>query len=130
MAAAAYTLGTNMLTKYAVGRARPSDELGNGSFGGFTSAAAQSSFASNHVALAVALVTPFAQRYDAPWLYVVAGTSALGRIQSREHWLSDTVAAGLVGYAIGSLAHQQQVSARRSLRLTATPQSVSATWSF
>jgi membrane-associated phospholipid phosphatase len=130
LTAAAYTIGGNLLTKYAVGRARPADELGNGHFDGLSSTAAQSSFASNHVALAFALVTPFAQQSDNPWLYGLAASTALGRIQSREHWLSDTVAGGLMGYAIGSLTYEQQRGGKRTVRLSATPQSVNASWSF
>ena len=130
LTAAAYTIGGNLITKYAVGRARPADELGSGSFSGFTSSAAQSSFASNHVALAFALATPFAQQYDNPWLYALAATTGLGRIQSREHWLSDTVAGGLMGYAIGSITYESQHGGKRSLRISATTQSVIANWSF
>ena len=130
LTAAAYTMGGNLLTKYAVGRARPADELGNSSFAGFTPTAAQSSFASNHVALAYALVTPFAKQSDNPWLYGLAGFTAVGRIQSREHWLSDTVAGGLMGYAIGSLTYEQQLGGKRTVRLSATTQSVDASWSF
>ena len=130
LTAGAYTMGGNLLTKYAFGRARPSDELGNGQFNGFTGDAAQSSFASNHVALAFALVTPFARQYDNPWLYALATTSALGRIQSRDHWLSDTVAGGLMGYAIGSITYESQHGGKRSLRISATPQSVNASWSY
>jgi membrane-associated phospholipid phosphatase len=130
LTAAAYTIGGNLLTKYAVGRARPADELGNSSFNGLTSSAAQSSFASNHVALAFALVTPFAQQNDNPWLYALAATTGIGRVQSREHWLSDTVAGGLMGYAIGSLTYETQRGGKRSLRLSATTQSVNANWSF
>ncbi len=130
LTAAAYTVGANLLTKYSVGRARPADELGNGSFNGLTSTAAQSSFASNHVATAFALVTPFAQQYDKPWLYALAASSGLGRIQSREHWLSDVVAGGLLGYTIGSLTYEQQRGLKGSVRLSATPSSVSANWTF
>jgi membrane-associated phospholipid phosphatase len=119
-----------MLTKYAVGRARPANEMGNSSFNGFTPTAAQSSFASNHMALAFALVTPFARQNDNPWLYALAASTAIGRIQSREHWLSDTVAGSLMGYAIGSLTYEQQRGGKRSVRLSATMQSVSAAWSF
>jgi len=129
LTAAVYTVGGNLLTKYAVGRARPADELGSSSFNGFTNTAAQSSFGSNHVALAFALATPFAQQYDNPWLYGLAATTALGRIQNREHWLSDTVAGGLMGYAIGSITFQQR-NGKAGVRLTATPQSVNAHWSF
>lgn len=130
LTAAAYTLGLNAVTKFTVGRARPLDELGRDHFDGFGSSAAQSSFASNHAALAFALVTPFAQQYDKPWLYALAATTALGRIQGREHWASDTVAGGLLGYAIGSLLSEQQLGRKRGVRLSATPQSIDASWSF
>jgi len=130
LTAAALTLGTNALTKYAVGRARPLEDRGAGQFDGFQATAAQSSFASNHVALAFAIATPFAQAYDQPWLYGLAASTAVGRLQSREHWLSDTVVGGLMGYAIGSLAHQQQQSHRRVPRLSVGDRSVTASWSF
>jgi membrane-associated phospholipid phosphatase len=127
--AGAYTLGASLLTRYAVGRARPYQELGNTHFDGFNNSAFQSGFTSNHVSLAFALATPFAQKHDMPWLYGVAALTALGRIQSRDHWLSDTVASAAMGYAIGSLVGQQQNS-DRGVRLMVTPQSVKATWSF
>jgi hypothetical protein len=44
-----------------VGRARPIDEQGSSSFSGFNSQAAQSGFPSNHMGIAFAVVTPFAQ---------------------------------------------------------------------
>jgi membrane-associated phospholipid phosphatase len=80
--------------------------------------------------VAFALATPFAQQYNMPWLYTAAASTALGRLNDREHWLSDTVAGGLMGYAIGSLLFEQQQGRRRAMRLSATPQSIDATWSF
>jgi len=130
LTAAAYALGLNAVTKFAAGRARPLDEMGSGHWDGFSSSAAQSSFASNHMALAFALVTPFAQQYDKPWLYALASTTALGRIQNREHWASDAVAGALMGYAIGSLVSEQQLGRKRGMRMSATPQSIQASWSF
>ena len=62
--------------------------------------------------------------------FIALWITALWRIQSREHWLSDTVAGGLMGYAIGSLSYEQQQGGKRSVRLSATPQSVDASWSF
>ncbi len=130
LVAGAYTMGVNAVTKYVIGRARPADNVGSNSFQGLTDLSAQSSFTSNHVALAFAIATPFAQQYNQPWLYGLAGISAVGRIQEREHWLSDTVAGGLMGYAIGSITSQQRARAHSGLRLTATLQSVDATWLF
>lgn len=127
--AGAYTVGASVLTRYAVGRARPYQELGNTHFDGFSSGAWQSGFTSNHVALAFALATPFAQQHDMPWLYGAAALTAVGRIQSRDHWLSDTVGSALMGYAIGTLVGQQQRSPK-DMQLTVTPQSVRADWQF
>jgi hypothetical protein len=127
--AGAYALGASFMTRFAVGRARPYQELGNASFDGFNTGAFQSGFTSNHVSLAFALATPFAQKHDMPWLYGVAGLSAVGRIQSREHWLSDTVASAFMGYAIGTLVGNQQ-NPDKGVRYTVTPQSIEANWKF
>jgi hypothetical protein len=127
LTAAAYTWGANLVTRYTVGRARPFEEKGSGSFNGFSGDSAQSGFASNHVAVAFALATPFAQRHDMPWLYGLAAASAFGRVQQREHWTSDTVAGAFIGYAIGSMLTDQSHS-KSGMRLSVTPQAVLATW--
>ena len=127
--AGAYTLGAGLLTRYAVGRARPYQELGNAQFDGFQSGSFQSGFTSNHVSLAFALATPFAQKHDMPWLYGVAGLTALGRIQTRDHWLSDTVGSAIMGYAIGTLVGRQSDN-KDGANVELTPNSVKATWSF
>ena len=128
LTAAAYTYGINFATRYAVGRERPTQGQGNSSFNGFNSKASQSGFASNHVATAFALVTPFAQQYDMPWLYGLAAATSFGRVQKREHWVSDTVAGALLGYTIGSMLSDQ--SKPSGMRLSVTPQSVEAHWAF
>ena len=127
--AGAYTIGASALTRFVVGRSRPKDNMGSSNFDGFNSAAFQSGFPSNHVALAFALATPFAQKNDMPWLYGVASLSALGRIQSRDHWLSDTVGGAFLGYAIGSMVGNQAKSPK-DMRLSVTPRSVQADWAF
>lgn len=91
--------------KYAVGRARPADGLGPADFDPFRRSDA--SFPSNHVTVMWAAVTPFAAEYDAPWLYGVAALSNAGRIASRQHWFSDTVASSLLGYAMGKFFWEQ-----------------------
>jgi membrane-associated phospholipid phosphatase len=99
----AFALGANQVLRAGVGRARPNQELGSQHFEPFSAQGLKSGFASNHTAAAFALATPFAQTYDMPWLYGAAGLTAIGRVQSRQHWLSDTVAGGVLGYAIGSV---------------------------
>src|SRR6266571_1417267 len=104
--AGATGLFANLGIKYAVGRARPADEKGPADFEPFRRSDA--SFPSNHATVTWAAVTPFAREYDAPWLYGVAALANAGRIASREHWLSDTVASSLLGFAIGDFFWQER----------------------
>ena len=85
--------------KLAVDRSRPGEERGATDFG--HEKRADSSFPSLHTALAWSIITPVAQRYDAPWLYGVAALTNLGRVAGRDHWLSDTVAGSVLGYVVG-----------------------------
>lgn len=127
--AAALTLGANLVTRFSVGRARPIEHKGSTSFNGFGPDSGQSGFGSNHVALAFALATPFAQKHNMPWLYAVAASTALGRVQQREHWLTDTMAGAMMGYAFGSLLTDQQQD-QSGMRFSLSPQAVTAQWSF
>jgi membrane-associated phospholipid phosphatase len=97
--------GVSMATKRLVGRARPYEEKGAFSR---TAKRSDASFPSNHAAVAFAAVTPFAQEFDAPWLYGLAAVGSMGRVADREHWVSDVVAGGVIGYAIGSWLWQAQ----------------------
>lgn len=119
--------GVSMATKRIVGRARPDEELGTFSRSGKRSDA---SFPSNHAAVAFAAVTPFAQEYDAPWLYGLAAVGSMGRVADRKHWVSDVVAGGVVGYAIGSWLWQAQRDDSKS-RFAIVPgaREIAVTWS-
>jgi len=85
--------------KLAVDRSRPSEDRGASDFG--HEKRSDSSFPSLHTALAWSVLTPVAQRYDAPWLYGVAALTNVGRVAGRDHWLSDTVAGSVLGYVVG-----------------------------
>ena len=111
--------------KVAVDRARPTDGLGTASFG--QTRRQQSAFPSLHATLAWAVVTPYAEHFDAPWLYGVAALTNAARVGGRRHWLSDTVAGAVFGYAVGDYAYRRsRTAADRSpgARLWVTPQSV------
>jgi membrane-associated phospholipid phosphatase len=82
------------------------DDLGPSDFDPFNRPDA--SFPSNHVTVMWAAVTPFAKEYDAPWLYGLAALTNVGRVASREHWLSDTVAGSLLGFALGEFFWEQR----------------------
>ena len=131
LTAAAYTLGTNTLLRASLGRARPSENLGANHFQGPGPGAAQSGMASNHVSFAFALATPFAQQYDMPWLYAAAASTALGRVHSEEHWVSDTVAGALLGYAFGSMLQNERRALERGWSLGSNgPGNVVARWRY
>ncbi|TQK07483.1 YjbH domain-containing protein [Herbaspirillum sp. SJZ107] len=112
--------------KRIVGRARPDENLGQWERAPKRS---DSSFPSNHSTIAFAAVTPFAQEYDAPWLYGLAAAGAMGRTANRQHWVSDVVAGGLVGYAMGSWLWQSQRTNRpSSFAITPSPKQISVAW--
>ena len=108
MQSIAAATGFSVLGKYAVGRARPDEEQGPWSRVGTGYSRSNASFPSGHSAVSFAAVTPFAKEYDAPWLYGVAALGAAGRVAGRKHWVSDTVAGSVIGYAVGSWLWQAQ----------------------
>jgi membrane-associated phospholipid phosphatase len=117
----------SMATKRIVGRARPSEGLGQWSK---ASDRSDASFPSNHSTVAFAAVTPFAQEYDAPWLYGLAAATSLGRTAGRQHWVSDVVAGGVVGYAMGSWLWQaQRDNSGSKFAVAPGPKSLSVAWS-
>ena len=85
--------------KVVIDRSRPREDRGAADFG--HEKRSDGSFPSLHTALAWSVLTPIAQRYDAPWLYGVAALTNVGRVASRDHWLSDTVAGSVLGYVVG-----------------------------
>ena len=99
---AAVAGGGSLLIKQLVNRARPEADKGHWATQSVGQSRSDSSFPSNHAAVAFAVATPFASEYDAPWLYGVAAAASLGRTAERKHWLSGTVAGGLLGYATGT----------------------------
>jgi membrane-associated phospholipid phosphatase len=119
--------GLSMATKYAVGRARPTEE--RGTWERTAHGRKDASFPSNHAAVAFAAVTPFAQEYDAPWLYGVAALGSLGRVANRQHWVSDVVAGGVLGYAVGSWLWQAQRDDSKSrFSINPGPKEISIGW--
>ncbi|MES2319266.1 MAG: YjbH domain-containing protein [Pseudomonadota bacterium] len=122
-------LGVTAVGKYVTGRARPGEERGPWSSVGDNYSRGNSSFPSGHSAVAFAAVTPFAKEYDAPWLYGVAAVSSMGRVANRQHWVSDVVAGGLVGYAMGSILWQgQRDNTRSRLSVMPGPKEISVAW--
>jgi membrane-associated phospholipid phosphatase len=124
---AAYLAATGL--KYAFGRERPGGPNGNAGFNPFSNTSGNDAFPSRHTIVTWAVATPFAEEYNAPWLYGIAAAANLARIGSREHWVSDTVAGSLLGYGIGKLFYD---SSRRPSgsgpRLVLSPSGASLAW--
>lgn len=129
MQSVAAATGLTLIGKYAIGRARPDEDRGPWTSVGSGRKRSDASFPSGHSAIAFAAVTPFAREYDAPWLYSVAALGSAGRVAGRKHWVSDTVAGGILGYAVGSWLWQAQRDQNKSgLSINPGPKEVSMTW--
>lgn len=129
MQAVAGAAGVSKLGKYLVARARPEQNLGPWERVGEGQSRSKSSFPSTHSAVAFAAVTPFAQEYNAPWLYGVAAVTSMGRIANRKHWVSDTVAGGILGYAAGTLLWKgQRENGASRLTIAPGPREISVAW--
>jgi len=116
----------SMAAKHVAGRARPSEEQGQW---GKTKDRSNASFPSNHASVAFAAVTPFAQEYDAPWLYGLAAAGSLGRTAGRQHWVSDVVAGSVLGMAVGGWLWQaQRTDTRSNFAVTPGAKSVGLAW--
>lgn len=124
---AAFLAATGL--KYVVGRQRPGTGVDVGSFKPFSTASNYDAFPSRHSAVAWAVVTPFAMEYHAPWLYGLAAATNLARIGSREHWFSDTVAGGLIGYGVGRLFYESAKAPQRGMpRVSLSLSGVNLAW--
>jgi membrane-associated phospholipid phosphatase len=120
--AAALSIGA----KHVAGRARPIEDKGQW---GKATDKSNASFPSNHASVAFAAVTPFAQEYDAPWLYGLAAAGSLGRTAGRQHWVSDVVAGSVLGMAVGGWLWQaQRDNVRSSFAVTPGAKSVGVAW--
>jgi membrane-associated phospholipid phosphatase len=118
--------------KYLVGRQRPTSADSPRDVKPLSFTSSRDSFPSRHTTVAWAAITPFAVQYDAPWLYGLAGVTQLGRIASRQHWFSDTVAGSLLGTAIGQVFQRvgNDNSLRTSPQVSLNPEGVTFAWTF
>ena len=77
------------------------------------------------------VATPFAEEYDAPWLYGLAAVTNLARVGSRNHWVSDTVAGSVLGYTIGKVFWEaSRTPPKGAPRVLIRPSGVDLSWAF
>ncbi len=102
--AQAFTESIGGVTKFVVGRARPSAGEGDQTydpFHGFDQA-----FPSNHAARAFAVATVFADRYEQPvpiLAYTLAALIGISRNELDRHWASDVFAGAALGFTMGKV---------------------------
>lgn len=97
------SLVINETLKIITGRARPTLTDGNGKF--FTSSRIDSSFPSTHSMLSWAAASVIAHEYPGPLtqvlVYSAASAVSISRVTSRQHFPSDVVIGGAMGWLIG-----------------------------
>lgn len=129
LAAGGIGLVSTLGLKYVIGRDRPLVGTGPASFNFLNANNGNASMPSGHTTIMWAAITPYAKEYDAPWLYGLAAVTNLARIGGRNHWLSDTVAGSLFGYAIGDFVYQSHKNTeKRGMEWQISPNGVSAYW--
>jgi hypothetical protein len=108
-------------SKGILGRARPYTDQGPRDFNFFKFGNSEDfkSMPSGHVSSAFALMTILAKQYDHWYVEVPAYTFAVSvafqRMNSRNHWASDTIVGGALGYWVSStLVHKQRRPAKSS----------------
>jgi membrane-associated phospholipid phosphatase len=89
--------------KLTAGRARPYVGDGRGSWNGPSLSNTKYSFSSGHSAAAFSVATVFATEYGdvpgvAPASYALAALTGLSRIYNNQHWASDVIFGGALGY--------------------------------
>jgi len=101
-------------SKGVFGRARPYVDYGPRDFNLFKFSKAEDfkSMPSGHVSSVFALMTVMAKQYDHWWVEIPAYTFAVSvafqRMTTRNHWASDTIVGGALGYWVGSTLVRKQ----------------------
>jgi membrane-associated phospholipid phosphatase len=95
-----FAVGASFALKEVTGRSRPERHEGTSHFEPFGNGSG--SFVSTHAAASFAVASVLADRHEWGWLaYGVAGAVAGSRIYTQQHFASDVVAGGLIGWGIG-----------------------------
>ena len=102
--AQAFTESIAGVTKFVVGRARPTARQGDQTYDPFHGI--DRSFPSSHSARAFAVATVFADRYEQPvpiLAYTLAALIGISRNELDRHWASDVFAGAALGFTMGKV---------------------------
>jgi membrane-associated phospholipid phosphatase len=94
-----------MLFRYIAGRVRPYYNEGPWAYRWFETSNEIQSFPSGHTTVAFAISTILAEQIDTWWsrvfFYGFSSLTAFARVYNNQHWFSDVVAGGLLGFGSG-----------------------------
>ncbi len=124
--------------KGVLGRSRPYTDRGATDFNFFKFSSAEEfkSMPSGHVSSVFAVMTVMAKQYDHWWVEIPAYTFCAGvafqRMESRNHWFSDTIVGGALGYWVAStlVRHNAGTATASSLHPYFGRDQVGLAWSF
>jgi hypothetical protein len=120
-----YSNAASLLVKFLVGRSRPYLDEGRAGFHAFSHSAGRTSFPSGHSTTAFALSSTLSRRIGNPFatllLYSAAALTALQRVLSDEHWLSDTLPAAALGIASGLAVSEFELEREGTMQRTPLP---------
>ncbi|MDR3628188.1 MAG: phosphatase PAP2 family protein [Ignavibacteriaceae bacterium] len=106
------------ILKSAVGRSRPYTNEGKAKFRPFNFNAAHTSFPSGHSTVSFAVSTVLANNTDNVYLKIFCFTASTlvccARIYHSDHWLSDTITGGLLGYFAGNYVSSKNTLQKES----------------
>lgn len=92
---------TTITTRMMIGRSRPYNNMGNGTFKPFTLDYFYHSFPSGHITISFAMATLLSHRIDTWWaysgLYSLAAINTVSRLYFAAHWASDTFISAAIG---------------------------------
>ncbi len=116
--ASLYAGATTYLLKMAIGRARPYTNEGSKSFHPFSNLFFKQdyqSFPGGHTTVAFVLSTVLSRNAKSDWLkgiaYIPAALTFISRVYQDQHWTSDDLLGGIIGYFIATWVvdqHEQE----------------------
>lgn len=92
--ASSFTSGVlQSIGKTAIGRARPTANIGSASFDPFSKASSYHSFPSGHTVLSITMAHSIAKQFDNTWtkigIYTLGSIAPFSRLLAGAHWLTD-----------------------------------------